>query len=104
MGWVFLLIAGISEIGWPLGLKLASYRAPIFWTAFAVVAMIFSSYFLYLAQRSIPMGIAYSIWTGVGAVGAFLIGIIWFEDPVNLYRVISVALIIIGIIGIKLAG
>lgn len=76
----------------------------MFWTSFAVLAMAFSSYFLYLAQRSIPMGVAYSIWTGVGAVGAFAIGVIWFDDPINAYKVISVTLIIIGIIGIKLAG
>ena len=98
------MVAGVSEIGWPLGLKLASYRSPLFWTSFAVLAMAFSSYFLYLAQRSIPMGVAYSIWTGVGAVGAFAIGVIWFDDPINAYKVISVTLIIIGIIGIKLAG
>jgi quaternary ammonium compound-resistance protein SugE len=55
----------------------------LFWTSFAVLAMAFSSYFLYLAQRSIPMGVAYSIWTGVGAVGAFAIGVIWFDDPIN---------------------
>lgn len=104
MSWIFLLIAGISEIGWPLGLKLASVRAPFFWTSFAVVAMVMSSYFLYLAQKGIPMGIAYAIWTGIGAVAAFLIGVIWFNDPLSGARIFGITLIVSGIICLKLAS
>ena len=61
--------------------------------------MALSGYLLYLAQQSIPMGTAYAIWTGIGAVGAFIVGIIWFKDPATLFRIISVSLIVFGIRG-----
>ncbi len=105
MGWFYLLIAGIFEIGWPLGLKLSQvYNAKWQWITFAIVAMLFSGYFLWLAQKTIPMGTAYSIWTGIGAVGAFTIGIIFFKEPMSFIRFISVSLIIIGIVGLKLSS
>jgi quaternary ammonium compound-resistance protein SugE len=105
MAWFYLIIAGAFEIGWPLGFKLSQTTPYKFlWIAFAVVAMALSGYFLYLAQKTIPMGTAYAVWTGIGAVGAFVIGIIMFKDPMTVLRIVSVALIVAGIVGLKLAG
>jgi len=73
------------------------------WLFFAVVSMGASGLFLWLAQKSIPMGTAYAVWTGIGAVGAFCLGILLFKDPVNLFRFLSFAFIVIGIIGLKLS-
>jgi quaternary ammonium compound-resistance protein SugE len=105
MSWFFLIIAGAFEIGWPLGFKL-SQTTPnkLLWIAFAVVAMALSGYFLWLAQKSIPMGTAYAVWTGIGAVGAFVTGVIMFRDPASALRIFSVILIIAGIVGLKIAG
>lgn len=103
MGWWYLLLAGLCEIGWPLGFKLSQvtpYKYP--WIGFAAAAMILSGYFLWLAQKTIPIGTAYAVWTGIGATGAFLIGIIWFRDPLTFWRVFSAMLIVAGIVGLKL--
>jgi len=105
MHWFYLIIAGAFEIGWPLGFKLSQttpYKFP--WIAFSVVAMALSGLFLWMAQKTIPMGTAYAVWTGIGAVGAFIIGIILFKDPLTVLRIISVALIVTGIVGLKIAG
>lgn len=104
MDWIYLIIAGISEIGWPLGLKLSqttTHKIP--WIFFAIATMGLSSYFLWIAQKSIPIGTAYAVWTGIGAVGTFLVGILLFKDPSNLFRFFSVLLIVMGIIGLKIS-
>ena len=75
MSWLYLFIAGLCEIGWPVGLKLADGPNKLLWSLFAIIAMALSGYFLFLAQKSIPLGTAYAIWTGIGAVGAFVVGI-----------------------------
>ncbi len=104
MAWIYLIVAGLCEIGWPLGLKLSQTTShKIVWILFAVVSMSFSGFFLWLAQKSIPMGTAYAVWTGIGAVGAFVVGIILFKDPATMFRILSFTLIIIGIIGLKLS-
>lgn len=102
MAWIILIIAGIFEIGWPLGFKLSqttSYRIP--WIIFAVVSMSLSGIFLWFAQKTIPIGTAYAIWTGIGATGTLVIGILFFHDPANLARLFFASLIIIGIVGLK---
>ena len=102
MSWIYLVIAGIFEIGWPLGFKLSqttNHRIP--WILFAVVSMGLSGLFLWHAQKSIPLGTAYAIWTGIGATGTLIIGIFFFHDPANLGRLFFASLIIIGIIGLK---
>lgn len=106
MAWIFLFIAGCFEIGWPLGLKLSQTResGKFWWIVFAVMAMALSGYFLWLAQKSIPMGTAYAIWTGIGAIGAFVVGILMFSDPATFFRIASVTLIVLGIVGLKLAS
>lgn len=104
MAWIYLLLAGVCEIGWPIGLKMANGKHPLLWTVFAVIAMALSGYLLYQAQKSIPMGTAYAIWTGIGAVGAFTVGILFFKDGVSFFRLLSVFFIIVGIIGLKLSA
>jgi quaternary ammonium compound-resistance protein SugE len=105
MSWFYLIIAGAFEIGWPLGFKLSQTTSYKFaWIAFSVTAMALSGLFLWMAQKTIPMGTAYAVWTGIGAVGAFLVGIILFKDPATVMRIVSVALIVAGIVGLKIAG
>lgn len=104
MSWIYLIIAGIFEIGWPLGFKLADTHPRYFYLfiALAIVSMGLSGYFLYIAQKTIPIGTAYVIWTGVGAVGTVLLGILFFHDTVSLLRMLFLFLIVVGIIGLKL--
>lgn len=104
MPWLYLFIAGIFEIGWPLGFKLSETTGNRFlWLSVAVVSMIFSGLFLWIAQKSIPIGTAYAVWTGIGAAGTFLIGIVFFKDPVGMLRIFSFLLIVVGIVGLKLS-
>lgn len=103
MTWIYLFVAGIFEIGWPVGFKLSqSTSHRVSWIIFAVLSMAASGYFLWLAQREIPIGTAYAVWTGIGAVGTFIIGIIFFRDPADFLRIMSASLIIIGVVGLKL--
>ncbi len=105
MSWLLLFLAGIFEIGWPLGFKLASGKRPVLlYLALAIVSMGLSGWLLYLAQRSIPIGTAYAVWTGIGAVGTLVIGIVFFGDSASLWRLASAFLIIVGIVGLKLAA
>ena len=85
MSWLYLLIASLFEVGWPFGLKIAttsSYK--ILWIIFAIITMALSGIFLYFAQKQIPIGTAYAIWTGIGASCTFLIGVFVFNDTLNL--------------------
>jgi len=103
LSWFYLIIAGIFEIGWPLGLKLSQTMATkLPGIIIAAVAMSFSGLFLWLAQKSIPIGTAYAVWTGIGATGTLLVGILFFGDSASIGRMLSASLIIIGIIGLKL--
>jgi quaternary ammonium compound-resistance protein SugE len=103
--WFFLIIAGFFEIGWPLGFKL-SQTTKFRWTfiAVAVVSMALSGFFLWIAQKEIPIGTAYAVWTGIGAAGTFLVGISFFGDSGNMMRLLSFSLIVIGIVGLKVSG
>ena len=101
MAWILLIIAGLFEIGWPLGFKLASMHSKYFiwFIGLSILSMGLSGYFLYLAQKSIPIGTAYVIWTGIGTV---LLGILFFHDSANIFRLLFLSLILIGIVGLKL--
>lgn len=104
MSWIYLLMAGFMEIGWPLGFKMASNSDHrIAWLLFSVACMAASGLLLYIAQKSIPIGTAYAVWTGIGAVGTFAAGIILFKDPASLLRILSAGLIVIGLIGLKIS-
>jgi quaternary ammonium compound-resistance protein SugE len=102
--WLQLLIAALFEIGWPLGFKLSqTTRFKWLFVVLAIASMALSGLFLWLAQRQIPIGTAYAVWTGIGAAGTFLIGILWFGDPAGLLRFLSFALIVLGVVGLKLS-
>ncbi len=105
MPWIYLLVAGLLEIGWPVGLKIA--QAPgtrVTGIAMAVLFMFASGAMLWLAQRHIPMGTAYAVWTGIGAAGTFALGVVIFGDALTLGRLAGVAMIVGGVITLKLAG
>ena len=104
MAWILLIMAGLFEIGWPLGFKLASMHSKYFiwFIGLSILSMGLSGYFLYLAQKSIPIGTAYVIWTGIGAIGTVLLGILFFHDSANIFRLLFLSLILIGIVGLKL--
>ena len=104
MSWLYLLLAGLLEIGWPVGLKWAQEPATR-WLGITVgiAFMIASGFFLWLAQREIPMGTAYAVWTGIGAAGTFLVGVLFFGDPASLMRYLGVLLIVAGVATLKLA-
>ncbi|MGE9296013.1 MAG: DMT family transporter [Puniceicoccales bacterium] len=103
--WVFLLIAGLCEIGWPIGLKISqTTNKTVLGIVIAIVSMAVSGYFLWMAQKQIPLGTAYAVWTGIGAAGTFLVGVIIFGDPSNWVRFLGVGLIIGGVVTLKLAS
>ncbi|HOJ38045.1 MAG TPA: multidrug efflux SMR transporter [Ignavibacteriales bacterium] len=103
MHWIYLIIASVFEIGWPFGFKMATLSTyKYIWIIFAVISMALSGYFLYLAQQKIDISIAYIIWTGLGAAGTLLIGIIYFNEPYSLLKLFFFFMILTGIIGLKL--
>jgi quaternary ammonium compound-resistance protein SugE len=106
MAWIFLIIAGVFEWGWPVGLKLGMSDDGLRWgwIGFAALCMLASGTLLLIAQKTIPMGTAYAVWTGIGAVGTFVIGIYLFAEPATLARWFFVGLIVMGILGLKLAS
>jgi quaternary ammonium compound-resistance protein SugE len=103
MAWVILVVAGIFEVGWAIGLKYTEGFTRLWPTIWTVLAMIMSLWLLGIALKSLPVGTAYSVWVGVGAVGTVILGIVLLGEPVNGSRLLSVALIITGIVGLKLA-
>ena len=104
MAWIYLVLAGLFEIGWPIGLKMAQSDATR-WSGIAIAIgfMAISGYLLWLAQKQIPIGTSYAIWTGIGAAGTFLVGVIYYGDPASLGRYLGVALIVAGVAVLKLS-
>jgi len=106
MAWIYLLIAGVMEWGWPMGLKLAINDNGVRYgpIALAVISIIASGFFLFLAQRDLPVGTAYAVWTGIGAVGTFILGILLLGEPALPLRFVFLGFIIVGIAGLKLVS
>jgi len=106
MAWIYLIFAGVFEWGWPVGLKLGMAESGVRWgwIGFSVLCIAASGAALFVAQKTIPMGTAYAVWTGIGAVGTFVLGLLLFHEPATLARFFFVGLIVIGIIGLKLAS
>lgn len=104
MSWVYLILAGLFEIGWPIGLKLAQgTENRVFGVTVAVICMAISGALLWLAQKEIALGTAYAVWTGIGAAGTFLVGVWFFGDATGVGRYLGVILIISGVVTLKLA-
>jgi len=104
MAWIYLIIAGILEIVWAISLKYTEGFAKLWPSVFTVCGMIASFYFLAQALKSIPVGTGYAIWTGIGAAGTAICGIILFSEPASLPRLICIGLILAGIIGLKMSS
>lgn len=103
MAWTILVIAGLFEVGWAIGLKYTEGFTRLWPTAWTILAMIVSLWLLGIAMKSLPAGTAYSVWVGVGAVGTVVLGILLLGEPATAARLISIAFIVAGIVGLKLA-
>ncbi|BCS52939.1 quaternary ammonium compound efflux SMR transporter SugE [Geobacter sp. SVR] len=103
MVWVILIIAGLFEVGWAIGLKYTEGFTRLWPSVGTILSMLISLWLLGIAMKSLPVGTAYAIWVGIGAVGTVALGVVLFGEPANTGRLISVALIIAGIVGLKLA-
>ena len=103
MNWIILVIAGLFEIGWAIGLKYTDGFSKLWPTVWTLASMIVSLGLLGVAMKSLPVGTAYAVWVGVGAVGTAILGIVLLGEPANPGRLISLGLIVAGIIGLKLA-
>lgn len=104
MAWMLLIVAGLFEIGWAIGLKYTEGFTrlwPSIWTA---ASMVISVYLLAMAVRTLPIGTGYAVWTGIGAAGTALLGIMLFSEPATIGRLASIGLIVAGIVGLKLAS
>jgi quaternary ammonium compound-resistance protein SugE len=104
MNWTLLLIAGLLEVAWAIGLKYTEGFTRFWPSLGTAAAMLASVGLLGIAMRSLPVGTAYAVWVGVGAVGTVALGIVLFGESASLPRLLSVGLIVAGIIGLKLAG
>jgi quaternary ammonium compound-resistance protein SugE len=104
MNWVILFVAGLFEIGWAIGLKYTEGFTRLWPTVGTAASMIVSLWLLGIAMKGLPVGTAYSVWVGVGSIGTVILGILLFGEPASVGRLISAALIIAGIIGLKLAA
>ena len=102
MQWFMLVIAGLLETGWAIGLKYSEGFTKLVPSVFTILGMIASFYFLSLALKNLPLGTAYAIWTGIGTVGTVILGIVLFKEPIDFSRIICIAFIVVGIVGLKL--
>ncbi|KQX84916.1 quaternary ammonium compound efflux SMR transporter SugE [Variovorax sp. Root473] len=104
MAWGVLLIAGLLEVGWAIGLKYTEGFTRLWPSVGTALSMVLSVVLLGWAMRSLPVGTAYAVWTGIGAVGTVILGIFLFHEPANAARLICVGLIVAGILGLKLTS
>ena len=103
MNWVMLIIAGIFEIGWAVGLKYTEGFSRLWPTVGTVTAMVISLVLLGIAVKTLPVGTAYAIWVGIGTIGTAILGMMLFGEPASMLRLASLGLILMGIAGLKLA-
>jgi len=104
MAWVLLVIAGLFEVGWAIGLKYTEGFTRLWPSVGTATAMVISVVLLGMAMRTLPVGTAYAIWTGIGAVGTVILGIVLFGEPATAARLACVALIVSGIVGLKITA
>lgn len=104
MPWIVLVVAALFEVAWAIGLKYSEGFTRLWPTVATVGAMTVSVVLLAIAARSLPIGTAYAVWTGIGAVGAVIAGIVLFKDPATPARLACAAMVLVGIIGLKLTG
>lgn len=104
MPWILLIAAALFEIVWAMGLKYTEGFTRLWPTVGTVAAMIVSVVLLAMASKNLPIGTAYAVWTGIGAAGAVIFGIVLFKDPATFARLACVGLILMGVVGLKLVG
>ncbi|OZI59815.1 quaternary ammonium compound efflux SMR transporter SugE [Bordetella genomosp. 11] len=104
MTWVILFLAGLCEIVWAVGLKYTNGFTRIVPSVITIAGMVASVWLLAIAMRTLPLGTAYAVWVGIGTVGAFIAGVILFDEGLGWLRLASVALIVTGLVGLKLSG
>ena len=104
MNWIYLFIAGLLEIAWAIGLKYTEGWSRLVPSLITAALMIASFYFLSLAVKTLPIGTAYAVWTGIGTVGAAILGMFLFDEPRDIMRVLCIGLIIAGIAGLKITS
>lgn len=104
MAWALLVVAGLLEVGWAIGLKYTEGFTRLWPSVATLAAMAGSVGLLGLAMKSLPVGTAYAVWVGVGAVGTALLGMVLFKEPATAGRLVSLGLIVAGIVGLKLAS
>ena len=103
MAWTLLFVAGLFEVGWAIGLKYTDGFTRVWPSVWTAVALVVSMALLGIAVKALPVGTAYAVWVGVGAVGTAILGVVLLGEPVSLGRVASIALVVAGIVGLKLA-
>ena len=101
MAWIYLVIAGLFEIGWAIGLKYTDGFTRLYPSVWTIAAMAISVIFLALAMKALPVGTAYAVWTGIGSVGTVILGIYLFGEPATALRLACIGLILAGIVGLK---
>src|SRR5215217_1077320 len=101
MPWLFLFLAGLCEIAWAVGLKKYGFTMPVGVTV-TIVLMLLSFILLQQAMKSLPLGTSYAVWTGIGALGTVIVGIVHFDEPRDWRRLLCIALVLVGIVGLKL--
>ena len=104
MAWLLLIIAGLLEVGWAIGLKYTEGFTRVWPSVFTLGAMVLSVVLLGVAMKSLPVGTSYAVWVGVGAVGTAILGMVLFGEPATAGRLASLGLIVAGIVGMKLAS
>ena len=104
MNWVYLIIAGVLELLFTTSLKLSNNFTNYKWVAVFISCIIVSFYFVNKATQTIPLGTVYAVWTGIGAVGTVIIGMVYFDEPVNFWRIFFIFTLILSIIGLKFLG
>jgi len=104
MNWMILVLAGLFEVGWAVGLKFTAGFSRFWPTAGTVLAMVLSVGLLGVAMKTLPMGTAYAVWVGIGVVGTAVLGMVWFNESVTAFRLISLGLVIAGVVGLKLSS
>ncbi|NRF89911.1 multidrug efflux SMR transporter [Paenibacillus frigoriresistens] len=101
MAWLYLVIAGVFEVAWAISLKFSNGFTRLVPSAVTIAGMIVSFYFLAVATKTLPIGTAYAAWTGIGAVGAIIIGTLFLDEPISLTRILFMILILVGVLGLK---
>lgn len=102
MEWIFLFIAGLFEAAWAIGLKYTEGFTKLYPSVFTVVCMFLSFYFLSQALKTLPIGTGYAVWTGIGIIGTTVLGVLLFDEPIDLARTFCITLIFSGIIGLRI--